>query len=48
MLQKEKKNVKRVLGYVKDCARTCTRRLHSKELFLAHLIWHIRELVKKI
>jgi amino acid transporter len=46
------KTVKRDIGlcrgYCKTCVRACCRRLPSQEPFLAHVIWHLRNFVKRI
>jgi APA family basic amino acid/polyamine antiporter len=35
-------------GYCKTCFRACCRRLPSQEPFLAHVLWHLRNFIKRI
>jgi APA family basic amino acid/polyamine antiporter len=43
-----KRDIELCKGYCKTCVRTCCRRLPSQEPFLAHVIWHLRNFVKRI
>jgi amino acid transporter len=43
-----KRDIELCRGYCKTCVRACCRRLPSQEPFLAHVIWHFRNFVKRI
>jgi len=43
-----KKDIELCRGYCKECVRFCCRRLPSQEPFLAHVLWHLRNLIKRI
>ncbi|MGO9386694.1 MAG: amino acid permease [Methanobacterium sp.] len=43
-----KRDIELCRGYCKTCVRACCRRLPSQEPFLAHVIWHLRNFVKRI
>ncbi len=43
-----RRDIELCTGYCKTCVRACCRRLPSQEPFLAHVIWHLRNFVKRI
>ena len=43
-----RKDIELCRGYCKECVRFCCRRLPSQEPFLAHVLWHLRNLIKRI
>ena len=43
-----RKDIELCKGYCKECARSCCRRLPSQEPFLAHVIWHLRNFIRRI
>ena len=43
-----KKDIELCSGYCKACVRSCCRRLPSQEPFLAHVLWHVRNFIKRI
>lgn len=47
-IESVRKEIELCIGYCKACVRFCCRRLPSQEPFLAHLLWHVRKLIKKI
>ena len=47
-IESVKKEIELCIGYCKVCVSFCCRRLPSQEPFLAHILWHVRKLIKRI
>jgi APA family basic amino acid/polyamine antiporter len=43
-----KKDIAECIGFCEMCARSCAMRMPRQEVFLAHLIKHVRDLIKRI
>lgn len=47
-LETVRRDIELCTGYCKTCVRSCCRRLPSQEPFLAHLLWHVKNFIKRI